>query len=306
MNYTLRQLQIFFKICQNESITLTAEELHLSQPAVSIQLKNFQQQFEFPLTETIGRKIYITDFGREIAEAAERILLEAEMIDHKVKAYKGQLSGKLKISTVSTGKYIIPYYLTSFIKNNPGVELEIDVTNKSRVLESLENNRTDFALMSILPDKIPVDYIELLENQLFLLGSTKCGLNKKKYPIEILGQIPLIFRENGSGTRSAMEKFLEEHMIKVTKRMELTSNEAVKQAVMADLGLSIMPYIGIKNEILLGSLKIIPVDELPISTKWNLVQHQSKKLSAVAQAFQMHLLTIKDEVEQTLHRDSFK
>lgn len=298
MNYTLRQLQIFVKIFQNESITQTAEELHLSQPAVSIQLKNFQQQFEFPLTETIGRKIFITEFGREIAQTAERILFEAESIDHKVKAYKGQLSGKLKISTVSTGKYIIPYYLTSFIRRNPGVDLEIDVTNKSRVLESLEKNETDFALVSILPKKIPVDTIELLENQLFLVGSTNCGLDKKSYPKELLGEIPLIFREKGSGTRQTMEQFLEKNMIKVHKRMELTSNEAVKQAVMADLGQSIMPYIGIKNEIKLGLLKIIPVKGLPIVTKWNIVYHRSKKLSPVAQALKHYLIDNKKEIQE--------
>lgn len=298
MNYTLRQLQIFFKICQNESITQTSEELHLTQPAVSIQLKNFQQQFDIPLTETIGRKIYITDFGREIAAAAERILLEAEMIDHKVKAYKGQLFGKLKLSVVSTGKYIIPFYLTSFVQNNPGVELEIDVTNKEKVLESLENNQTDFALMSILPKKIPVETIELLQNDLFLVGSTKCGLDKKSYSKDLLGNIPLIFREKGSGTRLTMEEFLESNSIEVNKRLELTSNEAVKQAVIADLGLSIMPYIGIKNEIKLGLLKIIPVKGLPISTQWHLAQHRSKKLSPVAEAFKKYMSTVKEEVQE--------
>ena len=299
MNYTLRQLQIFYKICQNESITQTSEELHLTQPAVSIQLKNFQQQFEFPLTEMIGRKIYVTDFGREIAEAAERILLEAEMIDHRIKAFKGQLFGKLRISCVSTGKYIIPSYLTSFMKKNPGVELEIDVTNKSKVLESLENNKTDFALMSILPKKIPFENIELLQNDLFLVGSTKCGLNKRSYSKDILGKVPLIFREQGSGTRLTMEEFLEENSILASRSLELSSNEAVKQAIIADLGLSIMPFIGIKNEIQLGLLKIIPVKGLPISTQWHLVQHKSKKLSPVANAFKKHLMEIKNDIQNS-------
>lgn len=299
MNYTLRQLQIFYKICQNESITQTSEELHLTQPAVSIQLKNFQQQFEFPLTETIGRKIYITDFGKEIAEAAERILMEAEMIDHRIKAFKGQLFGKLRISSVSTGKYIIPFYLTSFMKKNPGVELEIDVTNKSKVLESLENNKIDFALMSILPKKIPFENIELLQNDLFLVGSTKCGLDKRSYSKDILGKVPLIFREQGSGTRLTMEEFLEGNSITASRSLELSSNEAVKQAIIADLGLSIMPFIGIKNEIQLGLLKIIPVKGLPISTKWHLVQHKSKKLSPVADAFKKHLMENKHEIQNT-------
>jgi DNA-binding transcriptional LysR family regulator len=302
MNYTLRQLEIFVKIFQNESITQTAEDLHLSQPAVSIQLKNFQQQFAFPLTEIIGRKIYITAFGREIAQAAERILIETERIDHRVKAYKGQLFGQLKISIVSTGKYIMPYYLTDFMKKNPGVNLEIDVTNKKRVLESLETNETDFALVSILPKKIPVESIELLENELFLVGSTNSGLDKKSYTKELLGQIPLIFREKGSGTRQTMEQFLEQSPIQFQKRMELSSNEAVKQAVIADLGQSIMPYIGIKNEIKLGLLKIIPVQGLPIVTKWNFVHHRSKMLSTAAQAFKDFIIENKQAIQTSYLR----
>jgi DNA-binding transcriptional LysR family regulator len=303
MNYTLRQLQIFVKIVQTGSITQTADNLHLSQPAVSIQLKNFQQQFDFPLTETIGRKLFITSFGREIAEAAERILHEATSIDHKVKAFKGQLFGKLKISSVSTGKYIIPYYVSSFIKKHPGIELEIDVTNKSQVLESLETNRTDFALVSILPEKIPVETIELMENELHLVGSSSCGFTKKSYSKAILGEIPLLFREKGSGTRQMMESFLEQNSIKTLQKMELTTNEAVKQAVIADLGYSIMPYIGIKNEIKLGLLKLIPVTGLPIRTKWNIVYHSSKKLSTVAKAFEEHLREKKDAIQASFLAD---
>lgn len=299
MNYTLRQLQIFYEISKNESITQTAEELHLSQPAVSIQLKNFQQQFEFPLTETIGRKLYITDFGKEIAEAAERILLESENIDQRVKAYKGQLFGKLKISTVSTGKYIIPYYLSAFLRENPGVELELDVTNKARVIESVENNQTDFALMSVLPAKLPLEYIELLKNDLFLVGSATSVLDKNLYSNLILKKIPLIYREQGSGTRYTMEKYLDKNSIDIKPRLELTSNEAVKQAVIADLGLSIMPYIGIKNEIKLGLLKIIPVKGLPITTSWYFTHHKSKNLSPVARALKAYLTLHKEEIERT-------
>ena len=115
MNYTLNQLRIFLKVVQNQSVTKASEELHLTQPAVSIQLKNFQDQFEIPLTEVVGRKIYVTDFGKEIAEAAEQILQQVNTIDYKTLAYKGQLFGKIKISVVSTGKYVMPYFLADFL-----------------------------------------------------------------------------------------------------------------------------------------------------------------------------------------------
>ena len=144
MNYTLNQLQIFLKVVQTQSVTKASEELFLTQPAVSIQLKNFQDQFDIPLTEVVGRKIYITDFGKEIAEAAENILNQVYSINHKTLAYKGQLSGRLKISVVSTGKYVMPYFLKDFIKQNTGVELLMDVTNKNKVIESLEKNEVDF------------------------------------------------------------------------------------------------------------------------------------------------------------------
>ncbi|TAF68863.1 MAG: LysR family transcriptional regulator, partial [Flavobacterium sp.] len=123
MNYTLHQLQVFLKVAQCQSITKAAEELHLTQPAVSIQLKNFQDQFEIPLTEIIGRKLYVTDFGKEIVVAAEKIINEVHAINYKMQAYQGKLSGRLKISIVSTGKYIMPYFLNDFLKLHPDVEL---------------------------------------------------------------------------------------------------------------------------------------------------------------------------------------
>ena len=134
MNYTLHQLQIFLKIAQIQSITKASEELHLTQPAVSIQLKNFQDQFPIPLTEVVGRKLFITDFGKEIALAAEKILNEVYAINYKTLAYQGALSGRLKISVVSTGKYVMPYFLSDFMRDNAGVDLIMDVTNKLQII----------------------------------------------------------------------------------------------------------------------------------------------------------------------------
>ena len=222
MNYTLNQLRIFLKVVQTESITKASEILHLTQPAVSIQLKNFQDQFEIPLTEVIGRRLYITDFGREIADAAEKILEEVNTIASKTEAYKGKLTGKLKISVVSTGKYVMPYFLVDFLKQHTGIELLLDVTNKAKVIESIEKNEVDFSLVSVLPSNMKLDKIELMQNKLF---------------------------------------------------------------VIAGLGYSIMPLIGIKNELNDGSLRIIPVKGFPIKSVWNLIWLKEKKLSPVAQAF---------------------
>lgn len=296
MNYTLNQLRIFLKVAQTESITKAAEVLHLTQPAVSIQLKNFQDQFEIPLTEVIGRRLYVTDFGKEIATAAEKILDEVNSISYKTQAYKGQLTGKLKISVVSTGKYVIPYFLTDFLKQHSGVELLLDVTNKAKVIESLEKNEVDFSLVSVLPSNMKLDKVELMQNKLFVVANQDTKFSRKEYDKKIFETIPLIYREKGSGTRFVMERFIERNRLPVHKKMELTSNEAVKQAVIAGLGYSIMPLIGIKNELNNGSLQIIPVKGFPIKSVWNLIWLKEKNLSSVASAFLQYVRKEKNNI----------
>jgi LysR family transcriptional regulator, low CO2-responsive transcriptional regulator len=296
MNYTLNQLQVFLTVARSQSVTKAAEELHLTQPAVSIQLRNFQDQFDIPLTEVVGRKLYVTDFGKEIADAAENILNQVYAIDFKTRAHKGELAGRLKISVVSTGKYVMPYFLSGFINRHPGVELVMDVTNKTKVLESLNNNEVDFSLVSILPAEFEVNKINLIENHLYLVGNKDTRVKKDITPRELFSQLPLIFREAGSGTRQTMERFIGKHHLQVRKKLELTSNEAVKQAVIAGLGQSIMPIIGIRNEIITGILKIIPVKGLPIKTTWQLIWVKGKKLSPVASAFLNYIENEKEQI----------
>jgi len=293
MNYTLNQLQIFLKIVEQKSVTKAAQELHLTQPAVSIQLRNFQDQFDIPLTELIGRKIFITEFGLEIAESAQNIINQVEAINNKTLAFKGFLTGTLKISVVSTGKYVMPYFLTDFIKQNEGVDLKMDVTNKAKVIRSLEKNEVDFALLSVLPENMNIEKIDLLQNKLFLIGNTE--INQKEGSKRKFKDYPLIFREKGSGTRQTMERFIARDNISVQKKMELTSNEAVKQAIIAGLGNSVMPLIGIRNELRNGELHIIPVKGLPITTTWSLIWLTGKRHSPVSKAFLAHLEK-KDEI----------
>ncbi len=275
MNYTIHQLQIFLKVIQTRSVTKASEELFMTQPAVSIQLRNFQDQFDIPLTEVIGRRLYITDFGREIGIIAERVILELENINYKTLAYEGIMTGKLSISSASTGKYVIPFFLSGFLEKNTGIDLVLDVTNKSKVIESLKNNDTDFALVSVLPQKLNIEEELLIENKLYLVGNQSYRIKDKA----------LIYREEGSATRMAMEQYFDASEGQQRKRMELTSNEAVKQAVIAGLGYSIMPLIGIRNELLNEQLHILPSKGLPIQTNWRLIWLKEKKISPVSQAF---------------------
>ncbi len=296
MNYTFHQLQVFLKVAQKQSITKAAEELFLTQPAVSIQLKNFQDQFPIPLTEVVGRKLYVTDFGNEIAEASEKILQEAEAINYKTMAFRGLLAGRLKLSVVSTGKYVMPYFLSGFMDANDGVDLVMDVTNKSQVIKSLEKNEVDFALVSVIPKHLKLDRVELMKNKLFLIGNTKRELPKNSTKRKIFEENPMIFREEGSATGNAMETYMKKHKYYTNKKIELTSNEALKQAVTAGLGYSIMPLIGIKNSLKNNDLKIIPINDLPIVTHWNLVWLKSKKLSPTAEAFLNYIKDEKDRI----------
>ncbi len=297
MNYTLHQLQIFLTIAQTKSVTKAAEALHLTQPAVSIQLRNLQAQFDIPLTEIIGRKIYITDFGKEIAVAAENILNQVYAINYKTAAHKGMLTGRLKISVVSTGKYVMPYFLSDFLKLHPDVELNMDVTNKRAVLDSLSNNQVDFSLVSVLPKSIEIDKLDLLENKLYLVGNSDRRFEGESSSA-IFKDLNLIFREEGSGTRETMQAFIARNNIPVIRRMELTTNEALKQAIIAGIGYSIMPLIGIKNELLNKDLQIIRVKKLPIKTTWSLIWLKGKKHSPVALTFLNYLTEKKEEIVQ--------
>lgn len=280
MQYTISQLQIFLKVVEKESVTKAAEDLFMTQPAVSIQLKNFQEQFNIPLTEVVGRGLHITKFGHEIAKIARRVLVELEELKFKTKEYEGLLTGQLTISSASTGKYVIPFFLSDFLEEHSGIDLTLDVTNKARVVESLRRNEIDFAVVSVLPDDLEVNEEILIANRLFLMG-TGANFNKKK---------PLIFREQGSATRLEMEHYFKEgNKAKKRKKLELTSNEAVKQAVIAGLGHSILPLIGTKNELLDGSLKIIQKKGLPLKTDWRLIWLKNKKLSPVARGFLEHV-----------------
>lgn len=298
MNYTLHQLHVFVKVSQTLSITRAAEELHLTQPAVSIQLKNFQDQFDIPLTEVISRRIYLTDFGRDIARTAQNVLNEASAIDDKTLAYKGLLYGKLTLSVVSTGKYVLPYFLAGFMGQHAGIELSVDVTNRQKVIESLTRNEVDFSLVSILPQQPSVQHLALMPNNLYLVGSRPVGKSGEEIGPALLETLPLIYREAGSGTRYMMEKFIADHGLTVNKRLELTTNEAVKQALLAGLGYSIMPLIGLKSELINNELQIIPVRDLPLQTTWMLIWHRDKQHSPVAQAYLTYLREHKENIIQ--------
>ena len=183
----------------------------------------------------------------------------------------------------------MPYFLSGFLHQHAGVELSMDVTNRQKVVHSLANNEVDFALVSILPQQLAVQHLVLMPNKLYLVGACSAKTGQGNNSLALLEQLPLIYREAGSGTRSMMETFITDSHLVVQKRLELTSNEAVKQALLAGLGYSIMPLIGLKNELMNNDLHIIPIPGLPLQTSWMLIWHKDKQFSPVAQAYLTYL-----------------
>jgi DNA-binding transcriptional LysR family regulator len=286
MNLTMHQLRAFQAIAKYQSITKAAEAMNMTQPAVSIQLKNLQEQFEVPLTEIIGKKIHITEFGQELVDTTERIFSEIDQIESKMLELKGLLGGKIRISAVSTGKYIIPYLMADFMKIHPHVEISLEVSNRYNVLAHLQENSTDVALVSLLPDDLDLETVQLTENLSYLAcAPEKKELYEKLIREEAWTKIPFVLREKGSGTRTMMEKFFNEREIHVEVKMELATNEAVKQAIMAGLGASILSDFSMYQEIKDNRICILEYPGLPLEADWKLIWLKQKKHSPAVKAF---------------------
>ena len=286
MIITLHQLKAFQAVAKFQSITKAAEAMSMTQPAVSIQLKNLQEQFEVPLTEIIGKRIHITEFGQELVDTADRIFGELGQIEEKMLELKELLGGKIRISAVSTGKYIIPYLMADFMKIHPHVEISLEVSNRNKVMAHLQENSTDLALVSLWPDELDLESIQLTDNKWFLACSPE---NKEAYAAHIQAgnwkKVPFLLREKGSGTRTMMERFFQDRDIKVESKLELATNEAVKQAVMAGLGASLLSNFSMAQEIKEGRIALLELPGLPIKADWNLIWLKQKKHSPAVKAF---------------------
>jgi len=217
-----------------------------------------------------------------------------ELLDQTLGAYKGILAGSLHISIVSTAKYIMPYLLEGFMKAHPNVEIAIDVTNKKKVVQSLENNECDFAMVSVLPESLVLNALPIMVTRLQLVYNPK--LQEKVNSVADLAGKTLIYRESGSATRNAMENFVQVNGLSNTKKMVLVSNEAVKQSVLAGLGYSLMPEIGLKNAIDTGRISTISLPGLPMRTEWNLVYERQKQLTPAALALLEYISLEKDAI----------
>lgn len=290
MHLTLRQLQVFESVARNLSYTQAAGELHLSQPAVSMQVKQLEESVGLPLFEQIGKKIFLTEAGQEIFHYSRAIEQQLTEMDNAVGSLKG-MGGKLRISVASTANYFAPTLLGTFCKRFPDVSVSLDVTNRKILLHQLKENETDLVIMGRPPTDMDLVADAFLINHLVIIAPPDHPLAKEKHiPLKRLEKETFLSREQGSGTRDAMERLFDELDIHVATGMEIGSNEAIKQSVEAGLGLGLISRDTVQMELALKRLVILDVEEFPILRHWYIMHLKSKRLSTVANKFKQLLI----------------
>lgn len=285
-NATLRQLKVFESVARNLSFTRAAEELYLTQPTVSIQLKQLTDTVGLPLFEQIGKRIYLTDAGRELLKVCRSIFENLAHFEMLVSDMKGIKAGKLHLAVITTAKYFIPRLLGQFCQRYPGIDVSLKVTNRERVLQRMADNQDDLYVLGSPPDSMEMVGEPFLENPLVVVAPSNHALaSQKNIPLARLAQEPFLMREPGSGIRLSTEQFFGAHGLPLKVRMELGSNEAIKQAVVGGLGIAVLSAHTLALERNSKELTILNVQEFPIQRHWYLAYPKGKQLSVVAQTF---------------------
>jgi DNA-binding transcriptional LysR family regulator len=285
-NATLRQLKVFEAVARNLSFTRAAEELYTTQPTVSIQLKQLTDIVGQPLLEQIGKKVFLTDAGRELLKVCRDIFEGLSRFDMLISDMKGVKAGRLQLAVITTAKYFVPRLLGLFCQRYPGIDVSLKVDNRERLLQRMTDNQDDLYVLGQPPEHMEVELKPFLENPMVVLAARDHPLaGLKNIPPQRLTEEQFLMREPGSGTRLATEKFFRERGVKLKVRMELGSNEAIKQAVAGGLGIAVLSAHTLALERSADELVILDVEGFPIRRHWYLAYAKDKQLSVVAQAF---------------------
>ena len=287
---SLRQLEVFETIARLGSFTRAAEELCVTQPTVSMQIKNLTDAIGLPLFEQIGKKMYLTEAGRELHQACLGIFEHLTQFEMIAADMKGLKAGKLRLAVVTTAEYFAPRLLGMFCQQYPDIEVSLEVSNRKHILDRLANNMDDLYILDLPPKSEEIKVQSFLQNPLVVLASVNHPLVKeKKITLKRIAEEPFIFRENGSGTRIETENFFTKQNLKLKTKMTLGSNEAIKQAILGGLGISVFS----RHTLTLGShndqLAILDVKGFPINCHWHYAYPSGKNLSVVAQTFLAYL-----------------
>lgn len=291
MHLTLRQLKVFESVARHLNYTRAAEELFLTQPAVSMQVRQLEESLGVALFEQLGKRIHLTEAGQEVLVYARGISQQLDELEDVLNHLKGVGGGKLRISVATTANYFIPTLLGTFARRYPGVTVSLDVTNRETLLQQLTENIVDLVIMGQPPAGLDVEAEAFMENPLVIVAPPEHPLaSQKKIPLKRLQDEVFLVREPGSGTRIAMERFFAEREIHLKTGMEVGSNEAIKQSVQAGLGLGLLSRVTIEQELELKRLVVLDVAEFPIMRHWYIVHRKGKRLSDAAQAFKTFML----------------
>lgn len=285
INITLHQLNALKAVQQHGSITKAAQALHITQPAVSNILKQLERKYRYALTETIGKKIYLTPAGNRLVTAADRINAELESAASDINALHGQLSGTLNVTIVSTAKYFVPKLLGQFRQLHPNVKVKLTVCNRENAIETLKDNSSDFLVMSQPPTDINIYKQPIYEDQLVIVASPNIQLQHKLEQLSDLSDDDWIIREPGSGTRIVMKKLFKQHKIAPHIAMEVSNNESIKQLIMANMGISIISKQSIELELQHKLIKILNLPEFPMPHPWYLVTNKGKHINRITKEF---------------------
>ena len=294
---TLHQLKVFEAAARNGSFTRAAEELFLTQPTVSMQVKQLTKAVGLPLFEQVGKRLYLTQAGQELFATCKEIFERISQFEMTVADLKGMKQGKLRLAVITTAKYFVPRLLGTFCQLYPGIDITLQVTNHSGIVERLKENLDDLYVMSQLPEHLDISYQPFLENPMVVLAPINHPLaQEKNISLQRLSEEPFILREPGSGTRTAMQKLFDEHDVSLKVKLELGSNEAIKQAITGGLGISVLSRHTFSTE---GSqLVILDVEHFPIRRYWYMVYPAGKQLSVVARTYFDYLLTVAKQMPE--------
>jgi LysR family transcriptional regulator, low CO2-responsive transcriptional regulator len=290
-NASMRQLRVFVAVARHASVSRAAEELHLTPPAVSMQLKELEADIGLPLFDRIGRTVSLTTVGEHLVVYAQRVLATLREADTAVARLRGLASGTLVIGMVSTAKYFLPRLLARFREEHPGVELRIALGNREALVRQLQGNEVDLAVMGRPPRELDTRAEPFAAHPHAVVSAAGHRLaGAESIPPSALAGEGFIVREEGSGTRAAMEQFFRDYALRPPVIMEMSSNETIKQAVIANMGLSFLSLHTLGLELERGLLRVVAVDGLPLIRRWHIVNMRGRALSPAAEAFRYFIL----------------
>jgi LysR family transcriptional regulator, low CO2-responsive transcriptional regulator len=301
---TLHQLKVFETAARLTSITRAAAELSLTQPTVSMQIKQLTKTIGMPLFEQVGKRLFLTEAGKELYATCRTIFTSLDEFEGKIADFQGMSCGQLRIATITTTKYFLPRALAPFCKKYPGINVELQIINHEQIVERLLANLDDLYIISHLPEEVDLVSAAFLDNPLVVIAPNNHPLaDEKDIPIETLQGEKFIMREKGSGTRMAVEKLFRKHDVSVKVKLELAANEAIKQAIKVGFGISVLSRHTFTSESIAMGLKILDVQHFPISRQWYVAYPQGKQLSIVASTFLDFLKAEAPQIASTLTQD---